>query len=383
MLIVLGEGSLAKYPEGGGHWTWFLQYPLGLRALGHDVFWFEVLPSTGDDDKDQRLIKIFFERATQYGLAESCALLVLNEGDTEPLENGTAYGKTKERIKEIVRSADVLWNFCCAFRGSLLSLFRRRVLIDVDPGHLQVSALQCEDMGIHDHDAFLTVGGKLHDPDCEVPTLELTWHRFDPFVYLPMWEVTPDPGPLAPFTSVTQWTWEELWLDGRVLSVSKRSAYLKYARLPQLARRPFELAVNIGQNDITNDRELLRSCGWKVADPHEVTGSPSSYQQYIAGSRAEILCPKPIYRELKTGWFSDRSVCYLASGRPVIAEDTGFSERIPVGNGLLAFHNIEEAAAAVADIDSNYARHSRAARELAEEFFNYRRCLDVMLAASS
>jgi glycosyltransferase involved in cell wall biosynthesis len=174
-----------------------------------------------------------------------------------------------------------------------------------------------------------------------------------------------------------------LWLDGRVLSVSKRSAYLKYAALPQLARRPFELAVNIGQNDITNDRELLRGCGWKVVDPHEVTGSPSSYQRYIANSRAEILCPKPIYRELKTGWFSDRSVCYLASGRPVIAEETGFSERIPTGNGLLAFHNIEEAAAAVTDIDSNYSRHSRAARELAEEFFDYRRCLDAMLAASS
>jgi len=193
-----------------------------------------------------------------------------------------------------------------------------------------------------------------------------------------MWKATPDPGRDRPYSSITHWGWKELHWEKRVLSTSKRKAYLDYIELPQKTGRPFELAVRC---NYAEDEERLRDQGWKLVDPWEVAGSTAAYQEYIATSRAEIQCPKPIFRELRTGWFSDRSACYLASGRPVLAEDTGFTDYLPTGKGLLAFRDLPEAVEGVAEIDSNYAQHSRAARELAEEFLDSRRCLPALLAA--
>jgi hypothetical protein len=379
--IVLANNTLASYPQGGGHWSCFLQYLLGLNALGHDVFWLEVLHSTGSPVRDHRLIDIFFGRFKRYGFENRCALLLYNQHVTEPtLEVAQVFGMSKHRLREIAQTADLVWNFACSLRQQLLSLFHRRVLIDFDPGHLQVSALTW-DMGIHHHKTFLSVGTKLHDADCEVPSLGVEWHSFLPFVYLPMWEFAPDPGVNAPFSSVTQWTWEYLELEGRALSISKRDAYLRYVDLPQRTRRPFQLAANIHSKDSTGDRELILKTDWTLVNPHRVARSPSIYQNYIKRSRAEFCCPKPIHGVLRTGWFSDRSACYLASGRPVLAEDTGFSDYLPTGRGLLCFNNLEEAVAGVEEIDRNYPQHMCAARELAEEYLSSKKWLPIMLAA--
>jgi len=378
---VLANRTLAGYPQGGGHWTCFLQYLLGLNALGHDVFWLEVLRSSGNKARDKKLIDIFFGRFNRYRFKERCALLLYDQHQTEPtLEVAVAYGMTTHRIRETAHDADLLWNFSCSLRQPLLSLFKRRVLIDLDPGHLQVSALTW-DMGIQDHHVFLSVGTKLADGDSAVPTFGVKWHGFLPFLYLPLWNAAPDPGEDAPFTSVTQWTWEYLELEGRLLSVSKRDAYLPYISLPERARRAFELAANIHRNDTTGDRELIKKAGWKLVSPHLVARSPSIYQAYIKRSRAEFSCPKPIYRELKTGWFSDRSAAYLASGRPVLAEDTGFGHHLLTGRGLLSFTNLEQAMAGVAEIDQNYPLHMRAARELAQEYLSSEKQLPSMLSA--
>jgi hypothetical protein len=378
--IVLANGSLAAYPQGGGHWTCFLQYLLGLEDLGHDLFWLEVAPSTGDKIRDQRLARIFWERFQRYGFSDRCAVLFFKDAEDQRLETAWVMGKEKTEIQEIARSADLLWNFACTLRQPLLSLFNRRVLIDIDPGILQVSALSW-DMGIHDHHTFLTVGSKLADADCEVPDLGVSWRPFRPVVFLPMWEAAPDPGSEAPFSSVTQWTWEELWFGGRVFKASKRDGYLRYVDFPRRVGRPVELAVNIHPRDDTGDRELLLGRGWRLVDPHQVAHSPAAYQSYIRRSRAEFQCPKPVYRELRTGWFSDRSCFYLASGRPVLAEDTGFSDHYPAGQGLVAFRDLEEGAAAAAAIDANYVQHARAARGLVEELLDSRRELKAMLDA--
>jgi hypothetical protein len=378
--IVLANGSLAAYPQGGGHWTCFLQYLLGLQALGYDLFWLEILQSSGDKVRDERMIRIFRERFQRYGFGERCAVLLFEDADEQRLEAASAIGKEKNAIQEIARDADVLWNFACTVRQPLLSLFQRRALIDLDPGILQVSALSW-DMGIHDHHTFFTVGSKLGDADCEVPDLGVLWRPVRPIVFLPMWEAAPDPGADAPFSSVTQWTWEELWLGQRVLKASKRDGYLRYLDFPRRTGRLVELAVNIDPQDETGDRELLLSHGWRLVHPHQVASSPAAYQRYLRRSRAEFQCPKPIYRELRTGWFSDRSCFYLASGRPVLAEDTGFSDHYPAGRGLVAFRDLEEAAAAAADIDADFAAHARAARGLVEELLDSRRALQAMLDA--
>jgi hypothetical protein len=392
MRIVLGNSSLARYPRGGGHWTVRLQYLLGLRDLGHDVVLLELLLASGEPARDEQRIETFFRRLGSYGLEDCGALLLFeqtkdaNGGKVrmddihQDIDAARSYGRSRERVKEAIRNADMLWNDCCGIRQPLLGMFRHRVLLDLDPGHLQISALDW-DMDIHHHQAFLSVGAKVGEPDCDVPTLGVTWHTFTPFVYLPLWEVSPDPGLERPFTSVTHWSWGELSWKGRALSLAKRDGYLPYAELPERSGRAFELAVRFDPSDTTGDREQLLAHGWGLADPWEVAASPPAYQAYIAASRAEISCPKPIFRELNTGWFSDRSACYLASGRPVLAHETGFSDRLPTGTGLLSFRNMDEAVRGVAEIDAHYSDHMRAARRLAEEFLDSRRCLGRMLSA--
>jgi hypothetical protein len=379
--IVLGNGSLAQYPQGGGHWIVRIQYLLGMRALGHDPLLLELLWSTGNRKRDESLIASFFARLQEFGLKECGALLLWPQHTKEQsLELACAYGKTMSQIKEIIKSADLLWNDCAGVRQPLLGMFKHRVLMDLDPGLLQMSALD-ENMDIHDHNSFFTVGMKMHDVDCEVPTLGLRWKTCTPFVYLPMWDTTVAPAPHLPFTSVTHWTYDELWLKDRILSISKRQAYLRYVGLPARTGRAFELAAVIDTEKEAGDHVALSDSGWKIVDPWKVAKSPFDYQRYIQGSRAEVSCPKPIYRELRTGWFSDRSVCYLASGRPVLAEDTGFSQHLPTGEGLLTFRNLEEAVDGVARIDSEYDKHMRAARKIAEEFFDSGQCLKAILGA--
>ncbi|HVO91578.1 MAG TPA: hypothetical protein VMT22_02005 [Terriglobales bacterium] len=379
--IVLANASLAQYPQGGGHWSALLQYLFGLTALGHDVFWLELLQSSGSATRDRKLIRTFFSRFHQYGFTDRCALLLLDRDLHEAtLESAEVHGMSLHRIEEAIRSTDLVWNFCCSLRQPLLALFKRRVLVDLDPGMIQVPALD-SDLAIADHDTLLTVGSKLGDADCRVPTLDLHWERFLPFVYLPAWEAAPDPGADAAFSSVTQWSWEEIWYDGCVLSASKRQAFLRYVEMPQRTGRAFELAANIHPRDATGDRELMHGRGWRLVHPDRIASSPATYQDYIRRSRAEFCCAKPIYRDLNSGWFSDRSVAYLACGRPVLAEETGFSSSVPTGRGLLSFEHISEAVAGVHEIDENYRAHSRAARELAEAHFNSEKWLPSMLSA--
>ena len=208
-------------------------------------------------------------------------------------------------------------------------------------------------MNIADHDALLTIGARINTPDCEIPKLGLRWRTFEPCIYLPMWHIGKPTALDAPFSSVTHWTWELLNWRGQIVSVSKRTAYLNYVELPSKVSRPFEIAAYIERSDTTGDREQLEANGWRLVHPLDVAGSVADYQNYLHASRAEFMCPKPIHVQMKTGWFSDRSIAYLASGRPVLAEETGFSERIPTGSGLVTFRNMEEAVAGVAEIDAD------------------------------
>lgn len=381
MFIVLANATIALYPEGGGHWMWFLQYPLGLKALGHRVLWLEILPSTGNPEKDRYLVANFFERLAAYGLDGDAAVVVTKDPPLRSLDRAEFHATSRANILEVARDADLLWSFWYSLGDPLLSRFRRRAFIDVDPGHLQVCIAETV-MAIGEHEAYLTVGVNVNEPDCKIPTAGLKWRPFLPFVYLPLWGFSSDPGSGAPFTSITQWTWETLKYNDQVVSVSKRDAYLKYLELPQLTRRPFELAVNIGETDPAGDRRLLHAHGWSLVDPHKIADTPDAYREYIRNSRAEFLCPKPIHVDWNTGWFSERSAAYLASGRPVLAGNTGFTRYLPTGRGLFAFRNLEDASAAVAEVDGDYTRHSRAAREIAEAHFDSRACIEAMIAAS-
>jgi hypothetical protein len=381
--IMLATGSLAAYPQGGGIWAWVFQYVNGLRALGHNVFLLERFNRSGRLVHDERRLFIFRERLKRLGLADRWAVLATDQGQTiQSLEDFTIYGVSERALREEIRDADLLWNFARTLGPSLLSGFRRTVLLDGDPGVLQVSALAW-DMQLEQHDVFFTAGTKINDADCEVPTLGLRWYPFLPPIHLPAWPAEGDPCPEAPITSITQWEWgEEFRLGDRILSDSKRQAYLRYLDLPCLCRTPLTLAANFHPRDPTREIEVLRRHGWNVVAPHRVVRNSDAYRDFIRASSGELGCAKPIFVDLKTGWFSERSATYLACGRPVVAENTGFPDHIETGLGLLTFSNPDEAAAALDNLMGNYPAHRKAARELAATYFSADRVLGRMVEAS-
>jgi hypothetical protein len=372
--IVLAVPELAAYPQGGGHWSVYLQYAFGLKALGHDVFVLTELESNDPQHERERLITTFLRRMTLYGFGRRSLVITYPKPKEEStIDEVSVYGASKESFRDIVRDADLLWNFASLLRGPCLSMFRRTALIDQDPGHLQVSVVLGADR-IDKHDTYFTVGLNINAPECQVPHLGMHWHSVPPPVFLPMWEKTDDPGQDAPFSSITHWTWEELWIDGRVLSVSKREAYVNYVEIPSRVNARFELAVRMSFDNASFERY-----GWSLIDPDRVASTPGRYRRYIRRSRAEFGCPKPIHKELKSGWFSDRSACYLATGRPVLCEHTGFDALLPTGCGLVGFASLDEAVAGAGAILLDYRGHRRAARAIAEEYLNSHTILDKML----
>lgn len=379
--LTLANRNLAGYPSGGGHWSVFMQWLLGLKDLDQDFLWLELLGSSGNADKDKRLVEIFFNRFKKYGLEKRAAILLYDSTLNRPkFEDISILGLSRKELEKLINDTDILWNFCCSFNSHLLSKFKNanKVLIDLDPGIIQIPEPECN-WGINSHDLFFTVGTKMNDSDCRVPTLEKQWNTFYPPIYLPMWKVASDPDSKSPYTSITHWDWRYYTWENRIISFSKRDAYLKYINFPLLSNIPFELLVNIHPRDKTGDRELLKSHGWRIKHPYQYARTIKSYQKYIQRSRGEFGCAKPIYTELKTGWFSDRSAAYLASGRPVLAEDTGFSDYLPTGMGLVSFTNMEEALEGLRKIDLDYKKHQKAAREIANEYLDSKKVISGML----
>jgi hypothetical protein len=241
------------------------------------------------------------------------------------------------------------------------------VFLDIDPGYPQM----WRELGLADmfegHDAFVTIGENIGRPDCLIPDCGLEWITTPPPVDLESWPVAPGG---ASFTTVATWRnpYGTVTFDGTTYG-SRVHEFRKFVELPRLVGADLELALDIDAAEV-DDLALLERNGWRLVDPKRVAGTPDAYRSYIQGSKAEICIAQNIYVATRSGWISDRSLCYLASGKPVLAQDTGFSDNYPVGEGLIAFSTLDEAAAGVEEIERNYERHSRAARELAEEHFD-------------
>ncbi len=260
----------------------------------------------------------------------------------------------------------------------VLAAAPKRVVLDIDPGF----PLMWRKLGLADvfaaHDAFVTIGERIGRPDCEIPTGGLDWITTPQPVVLDEWRVAP-PTADAPFTSIATWRGPFGPIEYGAKTYGLRvHEFRKFVELPRLAADDFEVALEIDPAD-RRDIELLREHGWRLADPREVARDPWSYREYIQRSKAEFMVAKNMYVETRSGWFSDRSICYLASGKPVLAQDTGISELYPIGEGLLTYSTLEEAAAGVEEISGNYERHCKAAREIAEEFFDSDKVLTRLL----
>jgi len=366
-LRILLAGMVAGDPrQGGASWA-VLQYVAGLRELGHEVVLVEpVAPGA---------------LAPGGEVARYFGSLPLLEGRAALLGRGgeETVGMPYAELLAFARGADLLLNISGMMRDErLLEAVPARAFLDLDPGFNQVWEATGADMGFGLHTHFATVGVRVGAEDCPIPTLDRNWIATLPPVALAHWPLADGPPSRDAFTSVGHWrSYGSIEHEG-VHYGQRAHALRELFELPRRSRARFELALGIHPDEV-DDLRALRENGWGLLDPDRVAGSPADYAAFVRGSRAELCVAKSGYVNARSGWFSDRSAAYLASGRPVAAQDTGFGAALPVGEGLLAYSSSEEAAGAVSEIERDYARHSRAARALAEEHLDARKVLPRLL----
>ncbi len=371
-------GALAQKPKIAGH-TWaLLQYLLGFRRLGCETLFVDHLdPSVcadeaGRDGLPEGSVNLRYalDVVRCFGLEDDYVLL--------GPEGESLIGMPRSRLLERVRHSALLLNIMGYLRDEeVLGLAPRRVFLDIDPGFGQF----WNELGLHHpfagYDAYVTIGLNIGRPDCTIPTCGLDWIVTPQPVVLEWWPPSDVLG--ESFTTIASWrgAYGPVEFRGKTYGLRVHQ-FRRFVELPGLTRRTFELALAIHPNE-TRDLALLSDNGWALVDPHVVAGDPLSYRNYIGRSLAEFSVAKDIYVQTRGGWISDRSLCYLASGRPVLAQETGFSHHYPTGEGLLAYSTPEEAVAGVEEIVRRPDRHARAARALAEEYFDSDKVLSRLL----
>ena len=377
--VFIGSAFVAQYPTGGGNFWVPLQYLLGLRDLGIEAYWLELLWAHGDVARGRERLATFRRQVEALGVAEWVAVLFFPDGSIDhPPGQAEYHGMRADDLRARARDG-LLLNIANSVGAWLRSGFARTALLDVDPGPFQIWARE-HDLGVGSHDAYLTIGRNLGAPDSPVPLGSVPWRKVWPPVHLAAW---PDRGsmPAARYTTVTQWwTTGCAVLHGEIYDCHKRPGFVEAVDLPRRVRVELELAANLHPGE-TEDRALLARHGWRLVDPAVVAGTPEAYRRYVQASRGEFSCAKPAYVKARSGWVSDRTICYLASGRPCVVEATGAEKHLPQSAGLRFFRSLEEAAAGLAAIEADYAGASRAARRLAEEIFSTRVVLPALLDA--
>jgi hypothetical protein len=273
-------------------------------------------------------------------------------------------------LADAAARADALLSLRYGTHGEVVARFRRSALVDIDPGLLQVWIAQGH-IRLPRYDLYFSIGENMMTPGSRVPRTGHDWLPTRPCVALDQWPTRPG-APGAPFTTVTHWYADEWITDGaEVYANDKRSGFLPFLDVPGRTRIPLELAVCLG-NDQAERADLERR-GWRLRDSVAVAGNPEAYRDYLGQSRGEFACVKPSCVRLQTAWISDRTVCYLACGKPAVIQHTGPSGYLPDDAGLLRFRDPAEAVRALEAAASDYERHSRLARQLAEEYFDGRR----------
>jgi hypothetical protein len=379
--IVISPCNVVNFLDGGGGHFWvYLQYAMGLKRLGCDVYWLEQVRAGGDDRADRERIAAFAALMERFGLGGKFILYAEpGDGGGPPVEY---LGVGRAEAEAVFRRAELLLNFHYAIDPGLLACFRRTALVDIDPGLLQhwISAGQ---LRVARHDLYLTTGETVGTPEARFPDCGFEWRHIRPPVCLEAWPYTYDPACEA-FTTVSNWCGIDDWIiddRGTDYENRKRVTFLQFAELPRLTPQPLELALYLSNNEPDNrDRAHMESRGWRIRHSTEVAGSPLRYQSYVQRSRGEFSCVKPSCIKFQNGWVSDRTLCYLASGKPAVVQHTGPSSLLPNGEGMFRFTTVQEAADALAAVNADYSRHCRAAREIAEAYFDTGRVLPALLS---
>jgi hypothetical protein len=374
---IIVSGMIAGDPfQGGATWA-VLQYVLGLRRLGHDVAFVEpIAPASTSPDAvlaDSTNAGYFLDVVRRFDLCGRAALLRQDTHDT--------VGMSYDALVHWAASADLLINISGMLRDpQLFDSVRRRVYLDLDPAFNQLwHAAEGIDVRFEGHTHFVTIGVKIGSPGCEVPTCGRTWIPTLQPIVLDEWPATPG-NPQGAWTTVGNWRgYGSITYRGQRFG-QKAHSLREFIHLPRRTQEQLVLALSIHPGEV-NDLAALADNGWRLVNPADVTATPDDYQRFIQGSKAEFGIAKSGYVASRCGWFSDRSICYLASGRPVLAQDTGLAGILPSGEGLITFSTPDEAVAGIDVISSNYQPHANAARQLAEQYFDSSRVLGRLLGA--
>ncbi|NTW83870.1 MAG: hypothetical protein HGB36_10980 [Chlorobiaceae bacterium] len=373
--IIVGSW-MVRYPLGAAM-SWVLQYLTGLQRLGHEVFFVEKALYWGECfDPEQQIMT----NDASYGL--NVVRNVLASIDMQKRicfvdYDGNYHGLGKNEIEDIFRSADLFIDM--GTHGAWLQEAEKtciKIFIDGDPGFVQMKMEMKKREGkfLREYDFYFSNGKNIGTPECTIPTAGIEWltlyHPVDTALYQP--QPLPADGM---FTSIMNWqSFDMVEFEGKQYG-NKDIEFPKFMELPRFTKARLELAV-AGKN-VPEDQ--LSGYGWHLRNPHQVTISLDSFIDYVIASAGEFSVCKHCYVTTYSGWFSDRSAVYLALGRPVVMQETGFSRHLPCGNGLFAVNDIEEAVSAFDNILSNPRHHSKCAREIAEEYLETTRILQSSL----
>jgi hypothetical protein len=376
-------GILFWYPLAGVTYQ-FLHYLLALRRLGYDPYYVEDSgryvydPARNDlsDDPSANLLSVV-PVLEAHGFSRRWAFRGAYPG-------GGCYGLTESELLQLYRDADAMLNVTGAqeIRPEHLT-FKRRIYVETDPVASQIRVANGDEetiSALRAHDTHFTFGENLGAPDCGVPPGGFHWLPTRQPVALDLWP----PAPAAPesaYTTIATWqnTGKDVTYEGETYSWSKHHEFLKVIDLPGRSAAAFELAARVPDSV----RQLLVGNGWRHRDSLALSRDIESYRSYIQASRGEFTVAKDQNVRLRSGWFSDRSACYLAAGRPVITQDTGFSHVLPTGRGLFAFRDTADILAAVDAIESDYELHCRAAREIAAEYFEAEKVVGSLMSRAA
>jgi hypothetical protein len=376
-LSVVVLGYIIRGPIGGMAWH-HLNYVLALRQLGHDVLFLEdsddypscYNPSTGEVTCDPtyglNFAKTSFDR---LGLGECWAYYDAHQKQW--------HGPASVNAIERCATADLLLNVSGVNPiRPWLEAVPIRAFIDTDPSFTQIRHLTngVARQRAQMHNRFFTFAESIHQPDCLIPDDGFSWMPTRQPIAIDAWPQAGDRSRGA-FTTVMQWdSYPPLEFDGKRYGM-KSDSFELIRQLPKLVGEKLEIALG----GVNAPRESLRDIGWSVVDPLAVTHDPWTYQEYVRQSCGELSIAKHGYVASRSGWFSERTACYLAAGRPAVVQDTGFSKHIPCGNGLIAFRDLQSAKAGITNVTMNYARHCREARDLAETYFGSNKVLADLL----
>jgi len=380
MSRIIVAGALANKPGNGGEAWVRLSWVLGLRELGNDVRFVEAIARQSCVDTagnptsfNSSVNRTWFAKVVQnFGLSDSATLIY---------DDGAEFcGLSEYALHEFAEDCELLVNISGHLTyAPVFERVGRRAYVDIDPGFTQFwHADGNAGSRMRGHDIFFTIGENIGSPACSIPTCGITWHKIRPPVVLREWPATIHPH-FERFTTVANWRGPFGPVKcGEVTYGLKVHEFRKFFDLPQRTNLPFEIALNIHPGD-SNDREAMCNHGWQLVAPSEFTADPSAFRAYIAGSSAEFSVAQSIYVQTASGWVSDRTAHYLASGKPVLVQDTGSERGHLRGDGFLVFGTMEEAVAGAEDIVKNYSRHSRGARAMAEEYFDSKKVLQSFL----